>query len=123
VFFSHNELPSTITHSEIQLTPEERALEEEADAEFGDAKCMDLSLLPSCFSCLWCLRAYLICFLVWAAGIVVVHYSLQTQLTTETLSKWEQLKSQIYDMLHWNPHTGTQTVQKHDHLLIPKTIV
>jgi len=77
--FSQNGIPTANIHSEMltSVQDETLVLEEDEYEEVGDAKCVDLSLLPPCFSCLWCLRAYLSCFLIWGAGIIGAHYYVQ----------------------------------------------
>jgi len=92
------------SHSvEVHSTLEEETLlalnETEADEVIGNEKCIDLGLLPPCFSCLWCLRAYLMLFMLWGIGIVGVHLHLQAKESVLPLAQISQCRRSLLPLI------------------------
>jgi len=88
-----NESVSTLVVDSTTLTEELPTNELEGnefegeEEELGNEKCIDLSILPPCLSCLWCLRAYLLLFITWALGIIGVHFYLVAQRSVLPLAQ------------------------------------
>jgi len=91
--------PSVEVHSILEEETLLALNETEADEVIGNENCIDLGLLPPCFSCLWCLRAYLMLFMLWGIGIVGVHLHLQAKESVLPLAQINQCRRSLLPLI------------------------